>query len=199
MDGEAKAGRGRLGLIDRHTFYRETGRGNSRSTPVCVSATDGEFGEMDGQGLGPRPSPDLRPARPRWRGEDRVVLVPVWQTIQGDEETTTSPKVLGLLEAKFVIADTVPSKLKVGIFKEPGKSYDAWVRYSNARNLDDRDPGGHGMAIKLLKVTGGADSTGGLQDFVLFDSPTFFVGNPMQYVEFEEASLRAYGMTASGT
>ena len=126
-------------------------------------------------------------------------MVPVWQTIQGDEETTTSPKVLGLLEAKFVIADTVPSKLKVGIFKEPGKSYDAWVRYSNARNLDDRDPGGHGMAIKLLKVTGGADSTGGLQDFVLFDSPAFFVGNPLQYVEFEEASLRAYGMTASGT
>jgi len=52
------------------------------------------------------------------------------------------------------------------------------------------------MAIKLLNVSGeklGDEPDSLTQDFVLFYSPVFFVGNPIQYVEFEEAVLRAYG------
>jgi hypothetical protein len=49
------------------------------------------------------------------------------------------PKLLGLLEAKFIVADDLPTEMRVRIFKERGKSYDCWIRYSNARNLDDRD------------------------------------------------------------
>ena len=114
-------------------------------------------------------------------------------TAQGAVPRGQHPKLLGLLEARFVVADDLPSEIRVGIFKEPGKSYDAWIRYSNARNLDDQDPGGHGMAIKLLNATAGTEPSHLSQDFVLFDSPVFFVGNPMQYVEFEEATLRGYG------
>jgi hypothetical protein len=37
------------------------------------------------------------------------------------------------------------------------------------------------------------------QDFVLFDAPVFFVGTPIEYVQFEEATLRAYGKSKLGT
>jgi catalase len=121
------------------------------------------------------------------------------ETAKGAVPRGQHPKLLGLLEAKLIVGDDLPTEMRVGIFKEPGKSYDCWIRYSNARNLDDRDPGGHGMAIKLRNVTTGTESSNPTQDFVLFDSPVFFVGDPMQYVEFEEATLRAYGKSKLGT
>jgi|GEM_PF-841953 len=103
------------------------------------------------------------------------------------------PKMHGLVRAKFTVADDVPDALRAGVFKGPG-AYDAWVRFSNARNRDDREPGGHGMAIKLLGVPGTKAGDGAAtQDFVLFDNPVFFVGDPFEYVEFEEAVLRGYG------
>lgn len=103
------------------------------------------------------------------------------------------PKMHGLVRAKFTVAGNVPDALRVGVFKEPG-TYDAWVRFSNARNRNDREKGGHGMAIKLMGVPGPKTGDGApTQDFVLFDNPVFFVGNPLEYVEFEEAVLRGYG------
>jgi hypothetical protein len=48
-------------------------------------------------------------------------------------------------------------------------------------------------------VTTGTESCNPPQDFVFFDSPVFFVGIPMQYVEFEKATLRAYGQSKLGT
>jgi uncharacterized membrane protein len=102
----------------------------------------------------------------------------------------------GCVQAKFVVASDMPEEMRFGVFKDPGKTFDAWVRFSNARKRDDREPGGHGMAIKLLNVCGeklGNEPDSLTQDFVLFDAPVFFVGNPIQYAEFEEAVLRAYG------
>ncbi|AGA28185.1 DUF1304 family protein [Singulisphaera acidiphila] len=121
------------------------------------------------------------------------------ETAKGAVPRGQHPKLLGLVEAKLIVADNLPKEMRVGVFKEPGKSYDAWIRYSNARNLDDRDPGGHGMAIKLFNVAAETESSNVTQDFVLFDSPVFFVGNPLQYVEFEEATLRAHGKSRSET
>jgi uncharacterized membrane protein len=109
------------------------------------------------------------------------------------------PKLHGLVQAKFIVADDLPKEMRVGIFEKPSKSYDAWVRFSNARNLDDEERGGHGMAIKLMEVAAGTEPQTPIQDFVLFDAPVFFVGNPMQYVEFEEATFRAYGKSKLGT
>jgi uncharacterized membrane protein len=112
------------------------------------------------------------------------------------------PKLHGLVRARFTVTDDVPAKMRLGIFREPGKTYEALLRFSNARNADDRDRGGHGMAIKLLNVSDekvGAEKGIAAQDFVLFDSPVFFVGNPIQYVEFEEATLRSYGKSKLGT
>jgi len=120
-------------------------------------------------------------------------------TVNGADPRGQHPKLHGLVEAKFIVAADIPEEMRVGVFKEPGKTYDAWVRFSNARNPDDRDRGGHGMAIKLLNVPTGIESQSTTQDFVLFDTPVFFLGNPIQYVEFEEATLRAYGKSKLGT
>ena len=109
------------------------------------------------------------------------------------------PKMHGLVEAKFIVTDDLPKEMRIGIFSESGKSFDAVARFSNARNADDQDRGGHGMAIKLLNVGHGAGASGLAQDFVLFDSPVFFVGTPIQYVQFEDAALRAYGKSKAGT
>ena len=111
------------------------------------------------------------------------------------------PKLHGLVRAEFTIAEDIPDKMRVGIFAEPGRTYEALIRFSNARNADDRDRGGHGMAVKLFNIPGDriGDKLGSVaQDLVLFDQPVFFVGNPIQYVEFEEATL-AYGKSKLGT
>ena len=94
---------------------------------------------------------------------------------------------------RFVVARDIPEPLRLGIFREPGKPYKALIRFSNARNLDDRDKGGQGMAIKLFDPPAPGETPVSVQDFVLFNAPAFFVGDPIQYVEFEDATLRAYG------
>jgi len=111
---------------------------------------------------------------------------------EGSVPRAQHPKLHGIVNARFIVANDLPDELRVGVFKEPGKVYDSWVRFSNARNQDDQERGGHGMAVKLQNVPAGNGSRSS-QDFVLFDAPAFFVGNPIQYVEFEEATLRAYG------
>jgi len=109
------------------------------------------------------------------------------------------PKMHGLVVADFVVDQAIPEPLKVGIFREPGKTYKALIRFSNARNPDDRDKGGQGMAIKLFDVPAAGEPPASIQDFILFDAPAFFVGNPIQYVEFEDATLRALGKTKVDT
>ncbi len=105
-------------------------------------------------------------------------------TVNGAVQRGQHPKLHGLVEAKFIVAADIPEEMRVGVFKEPGKTYDAWVRFSNARNPDDRDRGGHGMAIKLLNVPTGIESQSTTQDFVLFDTPVFFLGNQGHRVSF---------------
>ena len=121
------------------------------------------------------------------------------RTAEGAVLRGQHPKLHGLVRAKFIVANDLPEGMRVGIFKEPGKPYDALIRFSNARNSDDQDRGGHGMAIKLLNVPAGNESHTSTQDIVLFDAPIFFIGNPIQYVEFEEATLRAYGKSKPGS
>ena len=111
------------------------------------------------------------------------------------------PKMNGCVLAKFQVLPDVPDDMRVGLFERSGE-FDALVRFSNARNQDDRDKGGHGMAIKLFGVRGtkvGDEPDATTHDFVLFSTPAFFVGNPIQYVEFDQAILWAQGKSPLGT
>jgi hypothetical protein len=95
----------------------------------------------------------------------------------------------GCVKAKFDVAPGLPSALRHGIFAEP-RTFDAYIRFSNGKGWDDRQPDAHGMAIKLVGVPGAKllddekDAT--TQDFVLIDHPVFFIKNVADYVPFME-------------
>lgn len=99
----------------------------------------------------------------------------------------------GCVRADFIVADVIPEEFCHGVFGEPGKTFPAWIRFSNARKKDDREPGGHGMAIKLMGVSGErliADHQHEqTQDFLLLDSPVFFIKNAVEFAEFDAALL----------
>jgi hypothetical protein len=105
------------------------------------------------------------------------------------------PKHHGCVRANFIVAENIPGKFRVGIFATPGKTFPAWIRFSNARTQDDRETGGHGMAIKLMQVPGEkllpGQEHGQTQDFLLLDSPTFFIKNAIEFAEFNAARLKS--------
>ena len=105
------------------------------------------------------------------------------------------PKHHGCVRAEFIVANELPTEFRFGIFSEAGKTFPAWIRFSNARKQDDQEPGGHGMAVKLMGVTGEKLLEGQqnekTQDFLLLDSPVFFIKDALQFAEFDAALLNS--------
>ena len=65
-------------------------------------------------------------------------------------------KAHGCVQATFRVEDDLPPQLAQGVFV-PGKSYQAWIRFSNgASDATQPDAKGdaRGMAIKLLNIPG---------------------------------------------
>lgn len=99
----------------------------------------------------------------------------------------------GVVRAEFRVSPGVPPELRHGVFREP-RSYQALVRFSNGGERNESGKDAHGMAIKLIGVAGPKllederDAT--TQDFVLLDSPTFFIRDAVDYATFALA-LRA--------
>jgi hypothetical protein len=87
------------------------------------------------------------------------------------------------------VESDVPAEFRAGIFARP-RDFIALVRYSNGRNLDDRQPDVRGMAIKILIPQDGQDPL--QQDFLLVNHPVFFGRNVQHALDFLVA-------TASGT
>ncbi len=91
-------------------------------------------------------------------------------------------KMHGCVKASFTVEKNLPESLKVGVFSEE-KTYDAWVRFSNASTQPKPDGKKdiRGAAIKLLGVPGEKILTDELhfdtQDFLLMSSETFFSKN----------------------
>ena len=92
------------------------------------------------------------------------------------------------VNADFRIAEDVPSYLRHGVFRQPGRTFSAIVRLSNSQGTFEKDGTGtaRGMGIKLLDVAGtraiagDGDST---QDFLMMDHPVFPFPDPKAYVE----------------
>ena len=100
------------------------------------------------------------------------------------------------LKAYFNVLDDIDQKYRYGVFKTPGKTYKAWIRFSNANSnyakSRDINKDAHGMAIKLLGVEGefltrASDSSPPTQDFLMADNPNFFSANINDYNQFLEA------------
>jgi catalase len=99
------------------------------------------------------------------------------------------PKSHGCLKGSFTIDPNLPENLRVGLFAEPGKCYQAVVRYSNAAAtvacdlLDDQN-GSRGMAIKVMNVVGEVlekDGQRDSQDFLMINTPGFAFANIKDY------------------
>ena len=96
-------------------------------------------------------------------------------------------KAHGCLKAQVSVISDLDSDLQHGVFSEPGKIWQAWVRLSNGNAYPqfDRARDARGMAIKLLDVPGEKLSKSPQhaleQDFVMFNHPAFFVRDVAEY------------------
>lgn len=108
------------------------------------------------------------------------------------------PKDHGCVKAKFTVNNDIPNQYKVGVFATPGKTYDTWIRFSNATtrvtpDLTNKGQGeSRGMALKLMGVEGkpllktpGAQT----QDFLLINQPMFAFSDVAQYLELTRIQL----------
>jgi hypothetical protein len=109
----------------------------------------------------------------------------------------------GCVRAVFKVNDNLPERLRYGVFADPGRSYDAVIRFSNAAvavtddtPLDPHDPtkklrvhGSRGMAVKLMNVTGTPLLTTDeplTQDFLMINQPVFAFANIEDYLALSQ-------------
>lgn len=103
-------------------------------------------------------------------------------------------KAHGCVRAIFEVPEA-QEEFRHGVFARPG-SYEAWVRFSNGTvpSLADTEKDARGMAIKVMGVSGpqllDPRLAGSTQDFVMINSPAFFVRRLDDYAELERQSAK---------
>lgn len=103
------------------------------------------------------------------------------------------PKHHGCVEARFTVLD-LPEELRVGVFKVPGKTFPAAIRFSTGAPRVGADSPDQtlGMAIKLYGVEGerlDGEEEEGTQDFLMLNIPVFIFGD---VADFEANSRKAF-------
>jgi len=103
------------------------------------------------------------------------------------------PKDHGCVSATFQVHDSLAPELRVGVFAEPGRKYEAVIRYSNASVLVADDAlGSRGMAVKLRGVNGTRlleNAEAGTQDFLMVNHPVFAIANVEDYQALSQVLL----------
>lgn len=107
------------------------------------------------------------------------------------------PKDHGCVKATFTVDRDIPEKYRVGVFATPGRTYPAWIRFSNATpflapDLGKGGPDSRGMAIKLIGVEGDTllnEPGAKTQDFLLINLPGFAFPNVSEYLEVTKIQL----------
>ena len=97
----------------------------------------------------------------------------------------------GCVKAVFEIDPDIGRDLQVGLFSEPGKKFDAIIRFSNATGplTADVENGQHnsrGMAIKVFDVGGKVlldDNGAHNQDFLMINQRVFAFANTPDYLQ----------------
>ncbi len=113
------------------------------------------------------------------------------------------PKSHGCVRATFTVNADVPPELQVGLFAEPGRHFEAIVRFSNAAALVGPDVdcsgrraapampdrhGSRGMAVKVLDVGGevlAQDDEACNQDFLMINQPVFAFATAGDYLRLD--------------
>jgi len=96
------------------------------------------------------------------------------------------PRGIACVAAKFTVDSNLADQYQAGVFAEPGKSYDAIIRFSSALGpAGDNEKDARGMAIKLFGVTGTkllADQADAVtHDFLQINSPIFPAKNARDF------------------
>jgi len=104
------------------------------------------------------------------------------------------PKSHGCVKATFTINPDIAAEFQVGLFAEPGKQFDAFIRFSNAAAVVGPDidkegkHGSRGMAVKVLDVGGEVlidDNGASNQDFLMINQPVFAFANTEDYLRLD--------------
>ncbi|MGV3524725.1 MAG: catalase family protein [Candidatus Sericytochromatia bacterium] len=100
----------------------------------------------------------------------------------------------GCVKAFFEVhPDKLPPAQRVGVLARPQR-FASWVRFSNGSGAPKPDSEGdiRGMAIKLMGVPGTklleSESQAQTQDFLLINTPRFFIDDLNDYVKFIQAT-----------
>lgn len=120
------------------------------------------------------------------------------------------PKSHGCVKARFTINPDIAPEFQVGLFAEPGKQFEAFVRFSNAAALVGPDTtevkidprtqaeiaveehGSRGMAVKVMDVGGEVlidDNGAHNQDFLMINQPVFAFANTEDYLRLDRILL----------
>ena len=112
-------------------------------------------------------------------------------------------KTHGCVKATFTVRDNLDSRLRYGLFANPGP-HQAWIRFSSGNEYPqpDKTADARGMAIKVMGVEGRklleddglphADT----QDFPLMNATQFFIRNIEEYNEFTKYLGSGFGVRA---
>ncbi len=101
-------------------------------------------------------------------------------------------KAHGCVRATFEVLEGLPSELQIGVFARP-RLINCWIRFSaGSQGINsDKKSDVHGMGIKLLGVDGAKvledEANATTQDFLLANSPTYFIASLENYSKFAEA------------
>ncbi|GGZ98744.1 hypothetical protein GCM10008090_04110 [Arenicella chitinivorans] len=105
----------------------------------------------------------------------------------------------GCVRARFEVFES-QATYNHGLFNQPGH-YEAWIRFSNGTvpALPDTESDARGMAIKVMGVEGEQllppMLAGSTQDFLMINSPTFFIRSIEDYRELERLSAQGRPFT----
>jgi hypothetical protein len=148
----------------------------------------------------PYPEPDAFLGERLYPNEEalaRRLAAVIDETVRRQYRTGTArrdahPKAHGCVRAEFHVDEKLDPRFAKGVFI-PGKTYQAWVRFSNGNpdaNKPDADGMERGMSIKLLGVTGAklleSERQDTTQDFVMMSHPVFFLKDAADAVPFFE-------------
>ncbi|KAF2711232.1 heme-dependent catalase [Pleomassaria siparia CBS 279.74] len=90
----------------------------------------------------------------------------------------THVKTQGIVKGKLIVQRDLPTHLRQGLFREPGKVYDIAVRYANEPVFlqPDQEPGPRGLSMRIFDVNGphlsGSDPSSNTQDFFFNNAPS---------------------------
>jgi hypothetical protein len=98
------------------------------------------------------------------------------------------------VRGRFQVRSDIPKNMQVDFF-QPGATYDALVRFSNARGemLGDLSKDQRGIAVRVKTVPDERLSTGddsNIQDFLMTNTPISFARSPAQFIEVGEILLQ---------